>query len=156
MICVKYIDSPVGLLRLEAEGGNITRLNFVEEEGKPGAGCELLEEAARQLRQYFEGARKVFELPLAPAGTPFQQSVWAALREIPWGETRSYIDIARRVGRHGGARAVGMANRRNPIAIVIPCHRVIGADGSLTGYGGGLDRKRILLALEGFAPGPSH
>lgn len=144
----KYIKSPVGTLLLEAEDGAITRLDFVNVIGRDDP-CPVLDEAERQLRAYFEGKRKVFELPLAPEGTAFQRRVWAALREIPWGEVRSYGDIARRIGQPGATQAVGQANHRNPIAIFIPCHRVIGSRGSLTGYGGGLGRKRALLRLEG-------
>ena len=103
---------------------------------------------AAQLEQYFAGRRKTFELPLAPEGTAFQLKVWQALQEIPYGETRSYGQIARAVGNEKAARAVGMANNQNPISIIIPCHRVIGADGKLVGYGGGLERKACLLELE--------
>lgn len=105
-------------------------------------------EALGQLREYLAGQRRHFSLSLSPRGTPFQQQVWAALRDIPYGETRSYRQIAETVGRQKAFRAVGMANNRNPIAILIPCHRVIGADGSLVGYGGGLTLKSRLLALE--------
>lgn len=103
---------------------------------------------AKQLREYFNGKRREFDIPLDAAGTDFQRSVWSALRKIPYGRTVSYADIARAIGKPKSMRAVGMANGRNPISIVVPCHRVIGADGSLTGYGGGLDRKRTLLNLE--------
>ena len=109
----------------------------------------LLKEGERQLLDYFRGERHTFDLPLAPEGTPFQHSVWKALAEIPWGQTRSYGDIARRVGRPGGAQAVGQANRKNPIPILIPCHRVIAADGTLGGYAYGLPLKQKLLELEG-------
>lgn len=109
---------------------------------------ELLRETARQLRAYFAGDLREFDVPLAPAGSEFQRAVWAALLEIPYGFTRSYGEQARRLGRADAARAVGAANGDNPIAIIIPCHRVIGSDGSLTGYGGGLWRKRWLLDHE--------
>lgn len=109
---------------------------------------ELLKKASQQLMDYFEGKRKIFELPLSPKGTDFQQSVWKALLEIPFGETRSYGNIASRIGNPKASRAVGMANNRNPIAIFIPCHRVIGANGGLVGYGGGLDIKKYLLSIE--------
>src|SRR5690606_32152543 len=102
----------------------------------------------RQLDAYFRGTLRTFDLPLAPQGTPFQQTVWEALRHIPYGQTVSYGELARRVGRPAAVRAVGLANGSNPIAIVIPCHRVIGANGTLTGYGGGLPTKQALLALE--------
>ena len=112
----------------------------------------LLLEACRQLREYFAGQRRSFQLPLAPQGTPFQQQVWQALAEIPYGETRTYGEIAEAIGRKGASRAVGAANHRNPLPIFIPCHRVIGANGSLTGYAGGLETKRFLLALESGQP----
>ncbi len=102
----------------------------------------------RQLEEYFAGDRTTFDIPLAAEGAPFEREVWHALEEIPYGETVSYGEIARRVGQPTAARAVGTANGRNPIAVIVPCHRVIGADGSLTGYGGGLERKRLLLELE--------
>ena len=101
-----------------------------------------------QLREYFAGERTTFDLPLAPSGTPFQQRVWIALGEIPYGRTVSYGQIAVRIGRPRACRAVGLANGANPIGVIIPCHRVVGADGTLTGYGGGLDRKRFLIAME--------
>jgi methylated-DNA-[protein]-cysteine S-methyltransferase len=105
-------------------------------------------EVISQLEQYFAAQRTDFDVPLTLAGTPFQRSVWAALREIPYGETMSYSQLAERIGRPGAARAVGLANGRNPIGIIVPCHRVVGATGSLTGYGGGLSRKRYLLDFE--------
>ena len=111
-------------------------------------GLPLLGQAKQQLAEYFAGQRQAFDLPLRMQGTPFQQKVWAALREIPYGETRSYGQIAAQVGNPKASRAVGMANNRNPIAIIVPCHRVIGANGSLTGYAGGLSVKEELLALE--------
>jgi len=109
---------------------------------------ELTAKAARQLGEYFAGNRKTFELPLAPRGTPFQTSVWEALLGIPYGQTRSYKEIAIAIGNPKAVRAVGMANHHNPISFIIPCHRVIGADGSLVGYGGGIDLKKRLLELE--------
>lgn len=108
-----------------------------------------LPEVRRQLAEYFAGERNDFDLPLAPRGTEFERRVWQALAAIPYGQTRSYSEVARSIGRPQACRAVGRANGRNPIAVVIPCHRVIGSDGSLTGYGGGLDLKRFLLDLEG-------
>ena len=118
----------------------------------PGSGhLDKLVEAARELDAYFQGRRRTFAVPLAPAGTPFQQRVWAELREIPFGATASYGEIAARIGNPRACRAVGMANHRNPIAILIPCHRVVGRSGSLVGYAGGLDIKRALLELEGAA-----
>lgn len=109
---------------------------------------DLLAEAEKQLEEYFNGKRKEFQLPLAPEGTFFQRKVWAALQTIPYGETRSYKEIAIQTGNEKACRAVGMANNRNPISILIPCHRVIGSDGKLVGYAGGLDRKKFLLELE--------
>ena len=109
----------------------------------------LLEQGREQLLEYLSGLRREFDLPLAPEGTDFQRRVWARLADIPWGETRSYRDLARAVDCPKGFRAVGLANHRNPIPILIPCHRVVGADGSLTGYAGGLELKRALLRLEG-------
>lgn len=144
----KYIHTVLGVIRLEAENDAITGLQYADE-AKPAESCPLLDVAERQLREYLAGVRRTFDLPLDPGGTPFQRQVWAALREIPYGETRSYKDIALRVGKPGGTQAVGNANHRNPIAIVIPCHRVIGANGALVGYGGGVDRQASLLRLEG-------
>jgi methylated-DNA-[protein]-cysteine S-methyltransferase len=106
-------------------------------------------EAREQLLAYFAGERRAFDLPLLPSGTPFQQQVWNALREIPFGATRSYRDIALRIGNPNGVRAVGAANGRNPLPIIVPCHRVIGSDGSMTGFGGGLPVKQFLLVHEG-------
>ncbi|MBC8327834.1 MAG: methylated-DNA--[protein]-cysteine S-methyltransferase [Planctomycetes bacterium] len=131
---------------LETELGKLLRARnglFV-----PGSNA-VLDRVAAELDRYFAGALRDFDLPLAPQGTPFQRAVWAALREIPYGATRSYADVARAVGRPQAVRAVGAANGANPIPILIPCHRVVGSDGSLTGYGGGLWRKRRLLELEG-------
>lgn len=140
------IDTPVGRMYLASDGENITELRFGScESEKPDA---VLMKAKAQLAEYFAGKRKSFDLPLKPEGTPFQQSVWRALREIPYGETATYGQIAERIGNRKACRAVGMANNRNPIAIIIPCHRVIGAGGSLTGYAGGLDKKEFLLELE--------
>ena len=143
------VQSPVGDLTLTEENGALTGLYFGRRslEGEEGL-TALLERASRQLEEYFAGKRKQFDLPLSLWGTEFQRQVWAALRDIPYGETRSYGQIAQAVGRPKAVRAVGMANHRNPISIIVPCHRVVGADGSLTGYGGGLAAKEFLLALE--------
>lgn len=142
----RLIISPVGALTLVEEDGKITGLHF----GGSAANdtSPVLDKAEAQLHEYFAGTRQCFDLPLAPAGTPFQRAVWDALCDIPYGETRTYAQIAAAVGNPKACRAVGMANNRNPIAILIPCHRVIGADGRLTGYAGGLDVKKALLALE--------
>jgi methylated-DNA-[protein]-cysteine S-methyltransferase len=145
------IDSPVGELLLTSDGTALTRVLFAPFTVDPTWSerpCDLLDEAVAQLRDYFAGSRTDFDLPLEPAGTAFQMTVWQALREIPYAETINYGQLALRIGNPKASRAVGLANGRNPISIVVPCHRVIGADGSLTGYGGGLDRKRLLLDLE--------
>jgi methylated-DNA-[protein]-cysteine S-methyltransferase len=150
------IDSPVGPLTLVADGDALAALYMDAQRHRPDDSvfgervddAPVFAAAAEQLAEYFAGERTVFELPLAPAGTPFQQRVWAALREIPYGETCSYGELADHIGRPGAARAVGLANGKNPLGIIVPCHRVIGANGDLTGYGGGLDRKRNLLAME--------
>lgn len=142
------IASPVGRLRIDADNTGICGVNRTEE-----ALCSpeepLLADCARQLAEYFSGARRVFDLPLHPVGTTFRMKVWSELQQISYGQTITYGELARRVGNARGARAVGGANHHNPISIIIPCHRVIGADGSLTGYGGGLDMKEALLRLEG-------
>jgi methylated-DNA-[protein]-cysteine S-methyltransferase len=144
------IDSPVGPLVLTSDGTALTRVLFDApvDPGWSTGPCPVLDRAVAQLGEYFAGERTTFDLPLEPAGTPFQRTTWLALREIPYAETINYGQLALRVGNAKASRAVGLANGRNPISIVVPCHRVIGADGSLTGYGGGLDRKRTLLDLE--------
>ncbi len=133
----------------EKDGG-ITQLFFGNDEIPEGIEkrTELLAEAENQLREYFDGKRRKFQLPLAPEGTLFQRKVWEALLTIPYGETKSYKEIAVQIGNEKACRAVGMANHRNPIGIFIPCHRVIGSGGKLVGYAGGLDKKRFLLGLE--------
>jgi methylated-DNA-[protein]-cysteine S-methyltransferase len=138
----------LGLLRIRAQGAAIIAIEFVVRQDRPARPDGTTAEACRQLAEYFEGTRRLFELPLSPGGTDFQRGVWSALCAIPWGQTRSYGEIASQLGRPGAQRAVGAANRRNPIAVVIPCHRVIGRDGSLTGYAAGVARKQWLLALE--------
>jgi len=148
------IDSPVGPLTLVADEDELIGLYFANASlataQPPGwvRDERRLRPAALQLTEYFAGKRTRFDLPLAPRGTPFQRAVWAALLEIPFGETASYGELARAIGKPSASRAVGAANGRNPLSIVIPCHRVIGADGSMTGYGGEISRKRILLDLE--------
>jgi methylated-DNA-[protein]-cysteine S-methyltransferase len=153
------IDSMLGPLTIVAEDGQIRCLYMdlqrhrpdARELGEPDQGgrdVEPFKAAADQLDAYFAGERTTFDLPLAPRGSDFQQRVWAALLGIPYGATESYGDLAQRIGSPSAARAVGLANGKNPIGIVIPCHRVVGSNGSLTGYGGGLDRKRQLLDLE--------
>jgi methylated-DNA-[protein]-cysteine S-methyltransferase len=136
---------------LVSDGDHLVGVHF--EGWNPPAGAlnktdAVLATTVRQLDSYFAARLRTFDLPLAAAGTPFQQRVWSALREIPFGETRNYGQLARAIGKPSAMRAVGAANGRNPIAIVVPCHRVIGANGSLTGFGGGIERKRFLLSLE--------
>ncbi len=151
------MESPVGTMRLESDGEALTHAEFVAEDVLPeqleGEPDPVLVEASRQLEAYFAGELHVFDLPLAAHGTDFQTRVWAELVKIPFGETTSYGAIAARLGKPPGAsRAVGLANGANPIAIVVPCHRVIGSNGSLIGYAGGLDRKRYLLGFESSTP----
>lgn len=148
------VESPIGPLTLVAEDGVLCGLYMAEQRHAP-PGLDLARPdpaafaaATVQLAAYFDGELTRFELPITLAGTPFQEQVWATLREIPYGRTISYGELAARIGRPSAARAVGLANGRNPISIIVPCHRVIGAGGRLTGYGGGLPRKEQLLALE--------
>ncbi len=142
----EWTKTPIGWLTIEGTERAITGISFGQSgEQRPN---EMTRRAVRELKEYFDGTRRDFEVPLAPTGTEFQQRVWKALEKIPYGETRSYGEIAARVDCPKGARAVGMANNRNPIVVVIPCHRVVGADGSLVGYGGGLDIKKMLLEWE--------
>ena len=146
-----FIDTPAGKLGIMEKNGAITQVFFDNGGSRLDARMvetELLKKAGQQLQEYFSGKRKIFDLPLAPKGTTFQLEVWKALQEIPYGETRSYKDIAIAVGNHKASRAVGLANNRNPISIIIPCHRVIGSNGKLVGYGGGLHIKDYLLNLE--------
>ena len=140
--------SPVGDLRLDYEDGVVTALKNADADAKDGTPNELTEQVFRQLDEYFAGMRKTFDFPYRLQGTPFQEKVWAALRQSPYGKTRSYKDIAEAIGHPKAFRAVGMANHANPILIAIPCHRVIGASGRLVGYGGGLEMKKALLELE--------
>ena len=149
-------ETCIGRVTIVESAGAITRLHF-ERDRKPEAAASaetpLLRRAFRQLDEYLASKLEVFDLPLAPQGTLFQQRVWQVLLSIPCGQTWSYKEVARRLGNPGAARAVGMANHRNPIPVFIPCHRVIGADGALAGYGSGIDIKARLLALEGvYAP----
>ena len=148
------LDSPLGSLQLVSNGEALVVIAF------PGTHTDtpvseldpVIRQAQLQLSEYFAGRRRSFQLPLAPHGTDFQTAVWQALARIPFGELRSYRDIAQEIGRPSAVRAVGAANGRNPLPIVVPCHRVIGSDGSLTGFAGGLDAKRILLDIEGSLP----
>jgi len=146
-------ETPIGRIGIESDGKHIVALHLNCDCKGESSADPLIAEAFRQLDEYFAGKRREFDLPLKPAGTPFQLRVWEALRRIPCGKTASYGEIAAAVGCPKGSRAVGMANNRNPIAIFIPCHRVIGADGKLVGYASGLDTKRRLLDLEAGAHG---
>ena len=149
-------DSPAGRLLLTADDAALTGVYYGHGRHCPEVGGAwrahpdhpVLRRAGMQLDGYFRGRRRSVDLPLCASGTPFQRAVWQALLEIPYGETRSYADIARRIGRPKAVRAVGTANGANPVSIIVPCHRVIGTDGSLTGYAGGLENKHKLLALE--------
>jgi methylated-DNA-[protein]-cysteine S-methyltransferase len=153
---IACLDTPLGPLEVRADARGITGVDFVKE-GEPRAGqaagltaatLKVLEKALGQLEEYFRGERRSFSLPLVLEGRPFEKTVWAALLRIPYGATMSYQEIARVVGQPRATRAVGGANHRNPVSIIVPCHRVLGSDGSLTGYGGGLWRKEWLLAHE--------
>lgn len=144
--------TPLGSLTLAEENDSLTNCSFGTSAKLPQNAdireTKLLKEAWRQLQQYFNGERKTFNLPLAPQGTTFQQAAWQALLTIPYGQTASYKDMAIKVGNPKACRAIGMANNKNPIGIIIPCHRVIGSNGKLVGYAGGLDIKQKLLSLE--------
>jgi methylated-DNA-[protein]-cysteine S-methyltransferase len=161
------LPEPLGELRLCSDGASLTRIDFAPLPGSdrppvaPPSGqraddLPVLRTAATQLREYFAGCRTEFTVPLALAGTPFQQAVWAQLSQIPYGATWSYAELARRIGNPQARRAVGAANGRNPVPIIVPCHRVIGHSGELTGYGGGLPRKQLLLGLEQRTRAPSR
>lgn len=153
---VTSFDSAVGPLLLMSDGTSLTGVHTQNDKHRPAWRCEWIRDdgahpfgqTTAQLQAYFDGDLTVFELPLAPQGTPFQITVWRELRNIAFGDTISYAELARRIGRPTASRAVGHANARNPVSIIVPCHRVIGADHSLTGYAGGLERKRALLEHE--------
>lgn len=151
-------DTKIGVLTVAADGAGLRYVLFPDnkydapDRASWKRGANALREPREQLLAYFEGARTTFDLPLAPAGTPFQVTVWNTLARIPYGATWSYSDLAERIGSPKAVRAVGAANGRNPLPIVLPCHRVIGANGSLTGFGGGLPLKQFLLELEGAIP----
>jgi methylated-DNA-[protein]-cysteine S-methyltransferase len=166
VIAYDTMPSPVGELLLTADDSGLTSVRFDKEPGghSPAAGWQradnatsararIIAAARAELDAYFAGELTTFTVPLAARGTPFQERVWAALRDIAFGETITYGELARRVGDPGAVRAVGGANGRNPIPVIVPCHRVIGADGSLTGFGGGIERKRWLVRHEGAAGG---
>jgi methylated-DNA-[protein]-cysteine S-methyltransferase len=157
MLSYCHVDSPIGRLLLRTDGESLTGLTL-DVAGRPPRGIEQwvedpeagpLPATALQLDEYFAGKRRAFDLPLQLQGTEFQRRVWRVLLEIPYGVTWSYGQLAKRIGNPNASRAVGLANGQNPVSILVPCHRVIGANGSLTGYGGGLERKRWLLAHEG-------
>ena len=144
---VHSVETPIGPLVLSAEHGRLSGVAFAAA-AEARSTEPLLLDAEAQLDAYFAGELERFELPLALRGTEFQRAVWEALRDIPYGSTTTYLELAAAIGRPSACRAVGAANGRNPLAVIVPCHRVIGAAGALTGYGGGLERKRLLLALE--------
>jgi methylated-DNA-[protein]-cysteine S-methyltransferase len=156
-----YYDSPCGRMLLVADGEALCGAYFVGQKHMRETDADWVRDSRagvivrtkRQLDEYFRGDRKVFDLPLAAAGTQFQRAVWWAIAGVGFGRTISYAELARRAGRPGSARAAGAATGRNPIGIIVPCHRIVGADGSLTGYAGGVDKKRALLALEAGARG---
>ena len=144
-----HYESPIGTIRIEEENGFIVGLYTVKApDGVADNETRTIKQAHKELQEYFAGRRQVFDVPLRTEGTEFQEKVWAALRTIPYGETRSYGDIAKQIGNPKGSRAVGGANNKNPILIMTPCHRVIGSSGALVGFGGGLDVKEYLLKLE--------
>jgi methylated-DNA-[protein]-cysteine S-methyltransferase len=157
MRCYDFYDSPHGRMLLVASGEGLTGVYFdgqkyhasIEPEWREDPRHAILRRAGRELAEYFAGERKRFETPLAPEGTPFQRAVWRAISSVDFGRTITYGELAIRAGFPGSSRAAGAATGRNPITIIVPCHRIVGSDGSLTGYAGGLERKRALLALEG-------
>ena len=161
MILCRRIDSPVGPLMLAADASGLRHIEFrhnrhpADRADWHGGDNEVLQATEAQLGEYFAGKRQRFELPLAPQGTPFQREVWFALADIPYGQTMSYAQLATKLSRPTASRAVGAANGRNPLGILLPCHRVVGAKGSLTGFSGGLAAKRFLLELEGALPKPA-
>jgi methylated-DNA-[protein]-cysteine S-methyltransferase len=160
-ICYTEVDSPVGPLLLAGDDEALHVISFERSRWAARRSSDWIQDARPfrevmgQLRAYFAGDRREFDVRIKPHGTDFERTVWKALMEIPYGRTISYGELARRIGHPTAARAVGLANGRNPLPIVVPCHRVIGADGSLTGYGGGLETKRWLLTLEGALPAPT-
>ena len=153
--------TPLGAVLATAEGGFVTSVNFIAAKSAPPLGKDWeedpnsspLKECAEQLADYFAGTLQRFDLPVAPRGTPFQERVWREIERVPFGQTITYSELASRAGAPGSARAAGAATGRNPIWIVVPCHRIVGVDGSLTGYAGGLERKRKLLEIEGVLQG---
>ncbi|MGB5617795.1 MAG: methylated-DNA--[protein]-cysteine S-methyltransferase [Desulfobacterales bacterium] len=150
LIYFDYYDSPIGLIEIAGTSTAVIALNFVAERCREVASHSLVAGAVRQLNEYFDGKRRIFNIEMALEGTEFQQQVWQQLQTVPYGCVASYQDIARGVGRPAAVRAVGAANGRNPIAIMVPCHRIIGKNGHLVGYGSGLWRKEWLLKHEGY------
>ena len=144
-----YFKSPLGMIELSATENGISSLYFVSEAKQKSAQNKILSDCVKQLEEYFENKRKEFSIPLDMQGTDFQKKVWNELLNIPFGKTISYLQLAKRLGDEKSIRAVGGANGKNPVSIIVPCHRVIGSDGTLVGYGGGLDKKKLLLELEG-------
>jgi methylated-DNA-[protein]-cysteine S-methyltransferase len=150
-------ESPLGTVMAVADEGQLTRIDFIDAKYMRAAGRDWIEDAEvpaikacrKQLGEYFAGKREAFDLPLAAEGTDFQKAVWREIARVPFGETITYGELAKRAGAEGSARAAGAATGRNPIAVIVPCHRIVGADGSLTGYAGGLPRKTKLLEIEG-------
>jgi methylated-DNA-[protein]-cysteine S-methyltransferase len=145
---LQYFDSPIGLIVISANEQAIVSVLFTEEAGTPEISSPLTRDCARQLEDFFRGKRQAFDLPLQPVGTNFQMEVWNELQKIPFGTTISYKSLAARLGNEKKIRAAGTANGKNPVSIIIPCHRVIGSNGELVGYGGGLWRKKWLLEME--------
>jgi methylated-DNA-[protein]-cysteine S-methyltransferase len=156
-----YCETPLGRMLLVANGKGLCGLHFVGQKYFPKIdpswkrGGGPVAHARRELEGYFSGKRKAFTVPLAPEGTPFQRAIWKEIAKVPFGETLTYAELARRAGYPGCARAAGAATGRNPIGVIVPCHRIVGTDGSLTGYAGGLPKKKALLALEGVSGAPS-
>ena len=145
-----WYDSPIGILKIAEDDQGITEVSFQEEIGADQReGSLYLQETQRQLEEYFAGIRRSFDVPLSLKGTEFQKKVWHALKEIPYGHTACYQEVAAMIGNEKASRAIGNANHHNPVVIIVPCHRVINADGSIGGYGGGIERKKYLLNLEG-------
>ena len=148
-MALSYWQSPCGLMAISADEEGITSIRFVSEPAAEATPSDLTQACCEQLDAYFDGHLTTFSVPLNPSGTAFQQQVWRQLQAIPYGQTVSYGAIANGIGKPTASRAVGMANGKNPLTIIVPCHRVIGSNGKLTGYAGGLTRKQFLLALEG-------
>jgi len=146
---IDYIKTPLGIIEIQASEQGITKLDFSESINNIVHCCEIIDQCKSQLKEYFDGQRREFALPLDQQGSQFQQSVWDKLVEIPFGQTASYRDIAHAINNDKAIRAVGAANGKNPIGVIVPCHRVIGSNGTLTGYAGGLARKAWLLSHEG-------